>query len=99
MNIDILGISDLKWTRMDDFNSDDNYIYYCEQESFRRNGVALIGNKKVQNAVLGHNLKNDRMICLLPRQTIQYHSNPSLQQSLMPKKLKLNGSMKAYKIF
>ena len=78
MNIDILGISELKWTGMGEFNSDDPYIYYYRQESLRRNGVALIVNKRVQNAVLGCNLKNDKMICLFPRQTIQYHSNPSL---------------------
>ena len=62
VNIDILGISELKWTGMGEFNSDDPYIYYCGQESLRRNGVALIVNKRVQNAVLGCNLKNDRMI-------------------------------------
>ena len=61
VNIDILGISELKWTGMGEFNSDDHYIYYCGQESFRRNGVALIVNKRVWNAVLGCNLKNDRM--------------------------------------
>ena len=61
MNIDIQGISELKWTRKGKFNSDD-YIYYCGQESLRRNGVALIVNKRVQNAVLGCSLKNDRMI-------------------------------------
>ena len=59
VNIDILGISELKWTEMDEFNSDDRYIYYSGQESFR-NGVAIIVNKRVQNAVLGCNLKNDR---------------------------------------
>ena len=63
VNIDILGISELKWTGMGDFNSDDHYIYYCGQESLRRNGVAIIVNKRVQNAVLGCNLKNDRMTC------------------------------------
>ena len=62
VNINILGISELKWTGMDEFNSDDHYIYYCGQESFRRNGVAIMVNKRVQNAVLGCNLKNDRMI-------------------------------------
>ena len=62
VNIDILGISKLKWTGMIEFNSDDHYIYYCGQESLRRNGVAIIENKRVQNAVLGCNLKNDRMI-------------------------------------
>ena len=62
VNVDILGISKLKWTGMDEFNSDDHYICYCGQESLRRKEVALIVNKRVQNAVLGCNLKNDRMI-------------------------------------
>ena len=62
VNIDILGISELKWTGMGGFNSDDHYIYYCGQESLRKNGVALIVNKRVGNAVLECNLKNDRMI-------------------------------------
>ena len=62
MNINILGISELKWTGMSKFNSDDHYIYYCGQESPRRNGVAIIVNKRVRNTVLGCNLKNDRMI-------------------------------------
>ena len=62
MNVDILGISKLKWTGMGEFNSDDHYIYYCGQESLRRNGVAMMVNKRVRNAVLGCSLKNDRMI-------------------------------------
>ena len=62
VNIDILGVSELRWTAMGEFNSDDHYIYYCGQESLRRNGVAIIVNNRVQNAVLGCNLKNDRMI-------------------------------------
>ena len=62
VNIDILGISELKCTGMCEFNSDDQYIYYCGQESLRRNGVAIIVNKRVQNALLGCSLKNDRMI-------------------------------------
>ena len=62
VNIDILGIRKLRWTRTSEFNSDDHYIYYRGQESLRRNGVAIIVNKKVRNAVLGCNLKNDRMI-------------------------------------
>ena len=78
LNINILGISELRWSGMGEFNSDDYYIYYCGQESLRRNAVAIIVNKRVQNAVLGCNLKNDRFICLFPRQTIQYHGNPSL---------------------
>ena len=62
VNIDVLGISELKWTGMGEFNSDGHYIYYCGQKSFRRNGVALIVNKRVRNAVLECSLKNDRMI-------------------------------------
>ena len=62
MNIIILGISELKWTGMGEFNSDDHYSYYCGQESLRRNGVAIMVNKRVQNSVLGCSLKNDRMI-------------------------------------
>ena len=62
VNIDILGISELNWTGMSEFNSDNHYIYYCRQESLRRNGVAIMVNKRVRNAVLGCNLKNDRMI-------------------------------------
>ena len=79
-NVDILGINELKWTGMGEFNSDDYYIYYCGQESLRRNGVAIMVNKRVRNAVLGCNLKNDRQndLCSFPRQTIQYHSDPSL---------------------
>ena len=61
MNVNILGISELKWTGIGEFNSDDHYIYYCGQESLRRNGVAIMVNKRVRNAVLGCNLKNDRM--------------------------------------
>ena len=61
VNTDVLGISELKGTEMGEFNSNDHYIYYCRQESLRRNGVALIVNKRVQNAVPGCNLKNDRM--------------------------------------
>ena len=62
VNVDILEISELKWSGMGEFNSDDHYIYYCGQESLRRNGVAIIVNKRVQNAVVGCSLKNDRMI-------------------------------------
>ena len=64
VNIDVLGISELKWTGMGEFNSDDHYIFYCGQESLRRNGVALIVNKRVPNAILGCNLINDRMISI-----------------------------------
>ena len=62
VNVDILGIRELKWTGMGEFNSDDHYIYYCRQESLRINGAAIMVNKRVRNAILGCNLKNDRMI-------------------------------------
>ena len=62
VNVDILGISEPKWTGMGEFNSDDHYIHYCGQDSHRRNGVVIVVNKRVPNAVLGCNLKNDRMI-------------------------------------
>ena len=62
VNVDILGISELKLTRMGEFNSDDHYIYYCGQESLRRNGVAIMVNKRLRNTILACNLKNDRMI-------------------------------------
>ena len=78
VNINILGISELKWIGMGEFNSDDHYIYYCGQESLKRNGVAIMVNKRVQNAVLGCNLKKQNDLCSFPRQTIQYHANPSL---------------------
>ena len=100
VNVNILGISELKRTGMGEFNSDDHYIYYCRQESIRRNGVAIIVNKRVQNAVLGCNLKNDRMIfiCFQGKPfnitVIQVHA-----RAVMLKKLKLNGSMKTCKTF
>ena len=78
VNINILRISKIKWTEMGELNSEDHYIYYCGQESLRRNGLAIMVNKRVQNAVLGCSLKNDRMISSFPRQTIPYHSNPRL---------------------
>ena len=100
VNTDILGISELKWTGMGEFNSDDRYIYYCGQESLRRNGVAIILNKRVQNAVLGCNLKQDRMI------SVHFQGKPfnitviqAYSQPVMLKKLNLNGSMKTYKTF
>ena len=89
VNVDILGISELRWTGMSEFNSDDHYIYYCGQESLRRNGVAIIVNKRVQNAVLGCNLKNDRMIsiCFQGKHSISRYSK-SIPQPVMQKKLK-----------
>ena len=77
VNVDILGISELKWTGMDEFNSDDHYIYYCGQESLRRNGVAIMVNKRVQNAVLGCNPKNDRMISVRNITVIQVYAPTS----------------------
>jgi len=77
MNTDILGICELNWMGIGKLNLDDHCIYYCGQESHRRNGVAS-PSTIVQNTVLGCNLKNDRIICSFPKQTIQYHSNPSL---------------------
>ena len=78
VNTDILEINKLKWTGMGGFNSDDHYIYYCGQESLRRNGVAIIVNKspKCSNWMQSQKRWND--LCLFPRQTIQHHSNPSL---------------------
>ena len=99
VNIDILGVSELQWTRMGEFNSDDHYIYYCGQESLRRNGVALIVNKRVQNAILGYNLKNDRMISASKANNSISQEPKSMPQSLMPKKLKMNGSTKTCKTF
>ena len=79
VNINILGISELRWTGMGEFNSDDHYIYYCGQESLRRNGVAITVNRRVQNAVLGSNFKNDRMISVhFQGKPFNNHSNPSL---------------------
>ena len=95
VNIYISGISELKWTGMGEFNSDNHYIYYYGQESLRRNRVAIIANQRVQNAVLGCNLKNERMI------SVHFKANHSISQlsksmpqSVMLKKLKLNSSMK-----
>ena len=100
VNIDILGISELKWTGMGEFNSDDNYIYYCGWESLRRNGVAIMVNKRVQNALLGCNLKNDRMISVcFQGKPFTSQKSTSMPQPLMPKKLKLKSSMKTYKTF
>ena len=74
VNINILGINELKWTEMGGFNSEDHYIYYCGQEFLRRNRVALVVNKRVQNTVFGCNFKNERMIFVL------FKANPSISQ-------------------
>ena len=78
VNIDILRIGELRWTRMGEFNSDDHYIYYCRQESLRRNGVAIMVNKSPKCSTWMQSQKRQNDLCLFPRQTIQYHSNPSL---------------------
>ena len=78
VNIDILGISELKWTGMGEFNSDDHYIYYCGQESLRRNGVAIRVKKSSKCSTWMQSQKQENDLCLFLRQTIQYHSNPSL---------------------
>ena len=100
VSIDILGISELKWTGMGEFNSDDHYIYYRGQESLRRNGVAIIGNKRVQNSILGCNLKNDRMI------SVRFQGKPfniMVIQVYAPtsnaEETKVNSSRKNYKTF
>ena len=95
VNINILGSSELKWTGMGEFSSDDHYIYYYGQEPLSRNGVASIINKRVQNAVLGRNLKNDRMI------SVHFQGKPFsiiviqvCAPKVMLKKLNLNGYIK-----
>ena len=93
--VDILGNSELKWTGMGEFNSDDHYMYYCGQESLRRKGVAIMVNKRVWNAVFGCNLKNDRMIAF----HLQGKPLNMTAINIMLKKLKLNGSLKTYKTF
>ena len=100
VNVDILGISELNWTGMGEFNSDDHYIYYCGQESLRRNGVAIMVNKRVRNAVLGCSLKNDKMNSVHLQgkpfniMVIQVYTPTSNAEEL-----KLNGSVKTYKTF
>ena len=100
VNIDILGISELKWTGMGELNSDDHYICYCGQESLRRNGVAIVVNRRVQNAILGCNLKNTRMI------SVRFQGKPFniiVIQVYAPtsnaEEAELNGFMKTYKTF
>ena len=100
MNVDILGISELKWTAMGEFNSDDHYIYCCGQEFLGRNGVAIMVNKRVQNAVLGCSLKNDRMILVCFRgkpfkiMVIRVYAPTSNIEEA-----EADGSMKTYKTF
>ena len=77
-NVDILEISELKWTGMGEFNSDDHYVYYCGQESLRRNGVAIMLNKSPKCSTWMQSQKRQNNLCSFPRQTIQHHSDPSL---------------------
>ena len=100
MNVNILGISKIKWTGISEFNSDDHYIYYCGQESLRRNGVAIMVNRRVQNSVLGCNLKNDRMI------SVRFQGKPfniMVIQAYAPtsnaEEAEVEQSMKTYKTF
>ena len=96
VNVNILGISELKWTGMGEFYSDDHYIYYCGQESLRKNGIAIIVNKRVKNTVLGCNLKNDSMISVyLQGKPFNITVIESMPQPVTLKKLKL----KTYKTF
>ena len=78
VNIDILGISELRWTRMGEFNSDDHYIYYCGKESLRRNGVVIMVNKSPKCSTWMQSQKRQNDHCSFPKQTIQYHGSPSL---------------------
>ena len=81
VNVTILGISELKWTGMGEFNSDDHYIFYCGQESLRRNGVAIMVNKSPKYSSWMQSQKRQNDLCSFPRQTIQYHGNPSSHPS------------------
>ena len=100
VKVDILRISELKWTGMGEFNTDDHYIYYCRQESLRRNGAAVMVNKRIRNAVLGCSLKNDRMIsvCFQGKSfnitVIQVYAPTSNTEEA-----EVNGSMRTYKTF
>ena len=100
VNVDILGISELRWTGMGELNSDGHYIYYCRQNSLKRNGVAIIVNKRVQNALLACNLKNDRMTSVRFQGkafilTVIQVNAPTTKAE----EAELNGSMKTYKTF
>ena len=100
VNIEILGISELKWTGMGEFNSDNHYIYHYGQESLRRNGVALIVNKRVWNAVVGCNFKNDRMISVhFPGKPFSITVIQVYVLTVMLKKLKMNSSVNTHKTF
>ena len=98
--VNIFGISEIKWTAISDFNSDNHYIYYCGLESLRRKEVAIMVNKRGQNALLGCNLKNDRTISVcFQGKPLNITVTQVYAQPVMLKKLKLNGSMKTYRTF
>ena len=102
VNVDILGISKLKWTGMGEFNSDDSYIYYCGQESPRRNGVAIMVNERVRNALFlldALSTMTEQSLFISKANHSISQLSKSMPQPVMLKKLKLNGSMKTYKIF
>ena len=100
VNIYILGISELKWTGMGEFNSNDDYIFYCGQESHRRNGVALIIHKRVQNAIPGCNLKNDRMISVhFQHKSLKITIIKVYDPTTDAEKVELNSSLKIYNTF
>ena len=99
VNVNILGISELRWTGMGEFNSHDHYIYYCGKVSLRRNGVSIIVNKRVQNAVLGCNLKTEWSLFVSKANHSILRWSKYRPQPVMLKKLKFNDSMKTYKTF
>ena len=105
VNVDILGIRELRWTGIGEFNSNDHFIYYCGQESLRRNGVAIIGNKRVQNTVLRCNLKNDRVVSVhfqgkpFNITVIQIYALTSNAEETEVQLQLFVGSMKTYKTF
>ena len=99
VNVNILRLSELKWTGMGEFNSDDHYIYYCGQESLRRNGIAIVVNKSPKCSSWMQSQKWQNDLCSFPRRTIQYQLSKSMPQPVTLKKLKLNGFMKTYKNF
>ena len=96
VNVDTLRISELKWTGMGEFNSDDHYIYYCGQESLRRNGVAIMVNKSLECSTWMPSQKRQNDLCSFPRQTIQYHSNPSLCPNQNAEEAEVEWCMKTY---
>ena len=99
VNVNILGISELKWTAMGELNSDDHYIYYCGQESLRRNGVAIMVNKSPKCSTWMQSPKRQNDLCSFPRKIFNITAIQVYATTTMLKELKLNGSMKTYKTF